>query len=192
MNVFVLNTGRCGSTSFIQACRHITNYTALHESRVNLIGKARLSYPDNHIEADNRLSWLLGRLDREYADNAFYVHLVRDSGKTAASFTRRRHFGIMQAYTQGILLGGPEDQSPHAIALDYIDTVEANIALFLKDKGKGKTMEFNLTTAKSDFESFWNRIRAEGDLQAALNEWDVIYNASSTSWSENSDVQHQT
>lgn len=56
MNVFVLNSGRCGSTTFIAACRHITNYSSGHESRATLIGEERLAYPTQHIEADNRLS----------------------------------------------------------------------------------------------------------------------------------------
>ena len=176
MNIFVLNSGRCGSTSFIQACRHITNYTALHESRLHQIGASRLSYPENHIEADNRLSWLLGRLDRRYADSAFYVHLTRDPAETAASFAKRGDFGIMKAYRNGLLLGGMEGQSARAIALDYLDTVEANIALFLKEKSN--KMEFRLETAKADFKGFWNRIGAEGDLERALIEWDVSHNAS--------------
>ncbi|MEW8461604.1 MAG: hypothetical protein AB2653_14955 [Candidatus Thiodiazotropha endolucinida] len=78
MNIFILNAGRCGSTTFVQACQHISNYSAAHESRSTLTGKQRLSYPDNHIEADNRLCWLLGRLEREYGNDAYYVHLTRN------------------------------------------------------------------------------------------------------------------
>ena len=176
MNVFVLNTGRCGSTTFIQACRHIGNYTADHESRLQLVGPARLDYPANHIEADNRLSWYLGRLDRQYADDAFYVHLTRDRAETAASFAKRMEFGIMQAYREGLLLGGREEQTGQDLALDYIETVEANIALFLKDKSN--KMAFRLESARADFRSFWGRIGAEGDLERALKEWEVSHNAS--------------
>ena len=32
MRVFVLCTGRSGSTTFVRACQHIDNYTASHES----------------------------------------------------------------------------------------------------------------------------------------------------------------
>ena len=64
MNVFVLNTGRCGSVTFIEACRHIHHYSAAHESRATYIGEQRLAYAANHIEADNRLCWFLGRLDK--------------------------------------------------------------------------------------------------------------------------------
>ncbi|MCW8825903.1 MAG: hypothetical protein OQK78_05705, partial [Gammaproteobacteria bacterium] len=153
MNIFILNTGRCGSTTFIKACQHITNYTALHESRATLIGEARLTYPDNHIEADNRLSWFLGRLDRIYGDDAIYVHLSREISKTAKSFARREAYGIMKAYKEGILLDGENNQSAEDIALDYIDTVESNIDHFLSNKTN--TMSFHLESAKDDFEKFW-------------------------------------
>ena len=75
MNIFVLNTGRCGSTTFIKACQHIRNYTALHESRANRIAEQRLAYPRDHIEADNRLSWFLGRLDRQKFGNIAPDHV---------------------------------------------------------------------------------------------------------------------
>lgn len=174
--MFILNSGRCGSTTFIQACRHITNYTAGHETRLRLIGPARLAYPDNHIEADNRLSWQLGRLERAYGDKAFYVHLTRDRQAAAASFAKRMDFGIMKAYREGILLGGEDSQSALDLAGDYLDTVEANIALFLRDKSH--SMHFRLDHATADFASFWARIGARGDLARALVEWRTHYNAS--------------
>jgi hypothetical protein len=176
MNIFVLNTGRCGSSTFIKACQHISNYSAGHETRSRLIGDQRLAYPQSHIEADNRLSWFLGRLDQSYGDNALYVHLTRDKSATTESFVRRAHFGIMQAYTEGVLMGGAGEQTAEALAADYIDTIEANIRLFLKDKSN--TMHFRLEQAKVDFPLFWERIAAEGDLQQAMSEWDYKYNAS--------------
>lgn len=176
MNIFILNTGRCGSTTFIKACHHISNYTALHESRATLIGKERLNYPINHIEADNRLSWFLGRLDRQYADSAFYIHLSRDLSKTVNSFAQRENYGIMQAYREGILLGGEDGQSATDIAHDYIDTVESNIEFFLQNKNN--KMSFSLESAKDGFRLFWEMIGAEGELDKALSEWDINYNAS--------------
>lgn len=176
MNVFVLNSGRCGSTTFIQACRHIDNFSAGHETRVQLIGEARLAYPDNHIEADNRLSWLLGRLDRAYGEAAWYVHLQREPEAAAASFARRAGFGIMKAYREGILLDGEPGQDALALAHDYLATVAANIALFLRDKPQ--VMAFRLEHAEDDFRRFWHWIGARGDLDAALAEWRTRYNAS--------------
>jgi hypothetical protein len=177
MNIFILNTGRCGSMTFVAACRHIDNYSTGHESRVQLLGAERLAYPPRHIEADNRLSWLLGRLDAAYGDNAYYVHLTRDRAKVAASFARRADFGIMKAYREGILLHeGAELASADAMARDYIDTVEANIAHFLKDKRH--KIDFRLESAKEDFRRFWHWIGATGDIEQALAEWDTRHNAS--------------
>ncbi len=178
MNIFILNTGRCGSMTFIEACRHIINYSAGHETRVQLLGTDRLAYPARHIEADNRLSWMLGRLDAAYGDNAWYVHLTRDRAQVAASFARRADFGIMKAYREGILLHeGQKQASAESLAQDYIDTVEANIAHFLRDKRH--TMEFALEQADQDFRRFWHWIGATGDLDKALAEWNTRHNASS-------------
>ena len=176
MNIFILNTGRCGSTTFIKACAHISNYSAAHESLCSYVGEQRLAYPASHIEADNRLSWLLGRLDQQYGNDAYYVHLSRDRQQTIESFSKRQSFGIMKAYKEGILSGGKVDQSPEHIAEDYIVTIESNIQLFLKDKTN--KMSFRLGNAQADFKLFWENISAEGDLSAALGEWNVNYNAS--------------
>jgi hypothetical protein len=176
MNVFVLCTGRCGSTTLIEACRHITNYTSAHESRTGKLGAERLSYPANHIEADNRLSWMLGRLDEAFGDDAFYVHLKRDEAATAASFAKRYYSGIMGAYrTGGILMDLPINADPVAVARDYCDTVNTNIAAFLKDKTH--QMEFRLEHAKQDFVTFCGAIRAQVDMAAALSEFDEKHNA---------------
>ncbi len=177
MNVFILNTGRCGSTTFIKACQHISNFTSAHESRCHELGKARFAYPDNHIEADNRLAWLLGRLDRCYGDEAVYVHLKRNSNATANSYAKRLFpGGIIPAYRQGILQFLPDDVPYLAVCLDYYDTVTSNIELFLKDKTR--KMTFQLEHARQDFPQFWALIGAEGDMDAALAEFNVAYNAS--------------
>jgi hypothetical protein len=176
MNVFILNSGRCGSTTFIKACRHITNYTAAHESLLSETGKNRLAYPPDHIEADNRLSWFLGRLDNKYADDAFYVHLKREPDAVAASFSRRIDFGILKAYEQGILMHQQHQLSAHEIALDYIETVNSNIDLFLKDKSR--KIDVAVESVEEDFADFWQLIGAEGELDKALAEWKINYNAS--------------
>ncbi|MCU7803000.1 MAG: hypothetical protein KZQ96_07360 [Candidatus Thiodiazotropha sp. (ex Lucinoma borealis)] len=175
MNVFILNAGRCGSTTFIQACQHITNFTAGHESRSSLTGEQRLAYPTNHIEADNRLCWLLGRLDRQFGNNAFYVHLSRDRQGSANSFVKRADYGIMKAYREGILMGG-QQQNAQQIAYDYLETVETGISLFLKDKTH--LMHFSLENATDDFRDFWQFIEAKGNLERAITEWQTHYNAS--------------
>jgi len=176
MNVFILNSGRCGSSTFIKACQHITNFSSAHESLLSETGPQRFNYPANHIEADNRLSWLLGRLDQAYGNNAFYVHLQRNTQDSAKSFARRIDFGILKAYEQGILLHEAHQLPAADIAGDYLQTVNSNILLFLKDKSS--KMNLSLETAKTDFHVFWERINAQGNLDAALSEWDIHYNSS--------------
>ena len=180
MNVFILCTGRCGSTTFTKANEFITNYTSGHETRTAMLNSDRLLYPKSHIEADNRLSWMLGRLDEEYGDSAIYVHLQRDVLKTAQSFAKRWDFGIMKAYRQQILMGlkseKMETEQKLEVCLDYCYTVNKNIEHFLSDKSK--TMNFNLENSGSDFTQFWDLIGAKGDQTSALNEWQVAYNKS--------------
>ncbi len=178
MNAFVLSTGRCGSLAFIRACRHITNYTCGHESRCREVGEARLDYPDRHIESDNRLSWFLGRLDRKYGDKAVYVHLRRDAGKVAASFANRYRHGMIAGYRNAILRRPRGGESPMEVALDYCDTVNANIESFLKDKSR--TIGLDIDDPEDAFRRFWELVGAEGDLEAALAEFRVRHNASKT------------
>ncbi len=175
MNVFVLNSGRCGSTTFIKACGHITNYTSSHESLVNGIGDGRVAYPLNHIEADNRLCWFLGRLDVKYGQKAAYVHLTRSRDAVAKSFSKRFDRGIMKAYAQGLLTRLPTDFDRLQVAEDYCRTIDENIKLFLRDKHQ--VIHFRLENANEDFRTFWNEIGAEGDLHAALKEFDTAHNA---------------
>ena len=175
MNVFILNSGRCGSTTFIEACRYIENFSAAHESRIHLLGHDRLAYPDNHIEADNRLCWLTGRLEQRYGPSAWYVWLQRDLDATAKSFARRYDYGIMQAWRQGFLL---RDDRPDAMALahDYLHSLNSNVELFLRDKPH--TLAIQLENIEADFPRFWHWIGATGDLDAALRVWQTRYNAS--------------
>lgn len=176
MNVFVLNTGRCGSVTFTRACRHITNYTVQHESRSHLLGQARLDYPDNHIEVDNRLSWFLGRLDARYGNDAIYIHLRRDDTATATSFLKRYSEGIIDAYRRAVLMALSADSLPESVCFDYCHTVNRNIELFLKDKSRAITVD--LENFNCDFPRFWRLISAQGDLEGALREFAVRHNAS--------------
>lgn len=179
MNVFVLCTGRCGSVTFTRACHFIRNFSSAHESRTALLGVDRFAYPDNHIEADNRLSWLLGRLEAHYGDDASYVHLTRDRYAVAKSYAGRYHQGIMQAYRgKGIIMSLPENSEPFQVALDYCHTVDSNIKAFLR--GKSRVLDFKLENADKDFPRFCDFIGAEVDLPAALMEFQVRHNATAS------------
>lgn len=176
MNVFVLSTGRCGSTTFSKACSHMTNFTAAHESRARVVGEERLDYPEDHIEVDNRLSWFLGQLDERYGNNAYYVHLTRNPTAVGKSYRKRYDLkgSIVRAYREQILLGANR-ATPARCSKAYVHTVNANIALFLKDKKK--VMRIEIEKAAEQFPAFWAWIAAEGDFDAALAEFDIMHNA---------------
>ncbi len=178
-NVFVLCTGRCGSTSFERACRHATNWTSGHETRSHLLGADRLAYPDRHIEADNRLAWMLGRLEQRFGDSAAYVHLTRDPEAVAQSYAGRADYGIMHAYYHGIVFPPPDmmvrDTRPvidHA--RDMVATVTANIESFLR--GKPHVMRLSLESIEDGFGDFWDWTGATGNLDLAMQEWSIRHN----------------
>lgn len=176
MNVFVLCTGRTASVAFAKACEHIENFSASHESRVQFLGEERINFSDQHIEVDNRLSWFLGKLDEKYGKTAFYVHLLREREATARSFMQRWDMkgSIIHAYAESVLMGVKAQAED--ICLDYVDTVNANIRHFLKDKPRQMTVQQE--QIQSDFELFWQKIGAMGNLQAALAEFDARHNPS--------------
>jgi len=177
MNVFILSTGRCGSVTFSKACKYISNYSSGHEERSRLLGNDRIDFPKNHIEIDSRLCWFLGRLEKKYGDDAFYVHLKRDRKKVAESYDKRwfKITGIMDAYTRGIVMS--EDRNLK-YCYDYVDTVNENIEAFLKNKSK-KTI-INIENIQEDFKTFWTMIEAEGDLEQALASFEIKHNATTT------------
>lgn len=175
MNVFILSTGRCGSSTFIEACKHIENFTSSHESKFGVIGPKKMDYPVNHVEADNRITWVLGRLEKAYGDNAFYVHLKRDKDKVVSSLLKRYGTGIINAYARHIVTAY-HNNDPVEICQDYYETVNSNIEAFLANKTN--KMDFNLENAQSDFRLFWSKIGAVGDINKALDEWIVKYNSS--------------
>ena len=178
-NIFVLCTGRCGSTTFAAACAHMTNWTAGHETRSHLLGTGRLAYPERHIEADNRLSWMLGRLEAAFGPEAAYIHLTRDPEAVAQSYARRARWGIMHAYRHGLIFPTPDadGKDPRPIlahARDMVATVTANIDAFLKDKPH--VMRLRMEEAIRDFPALWEWAGAEGRLDLALQEWSIPHN----------------
>ena len=179
--VFVLCTGRCGSTTFGKAVAHCSNFTSGQESRNHLIGPARFDFPDQHIEIDNRMSWTLGRLEQAYGDAPHYVHLLRDPETVAQSFVTRHKYGVMKAYREGIL-AKHFNRNPNAalidVARDMVETVTTNITAFLNRKPR--VMTVRVEAIAQDFPALWEWIGAQGNLTAAMEEWTIRHNATQT------------
>lgn len=179
-NVFVLCTGRSGSTTVAKACAKIENYSSGHETKASDIGSDRLSYPASHIEADNRLSWMLGSLDRQFGNAPFYVHLIREREEVVRSFGNRWNYSssIIRFLAEGVFSLIPDllgDKQKVTLCEDYYDIVNSNIELFLKDKDNKMVMR--LDSLEQDFQTFWKEIGAEGELEKALEEIRTPHNA---------------
>lgn len=184
MNVFVLCTGRCGSLTFTRACQHLCNYTAGHETLSKCYGCERFAYPDQHIEADNRLSWFLGQLGSRFDEReVFYVHLRRDPEAVALSHLHRWNndpsfrASIIRAFGYGIVKQTQDwpNQERIAVCRAYVDSVTANVDEFLRHR---PSMTMWLEEAEDAFPVFLDRIGAQGDLERAQAEWTTVHNAS--------------
>ena len=182
MNIFVICTGRNGSSTLAKACSHIVNYSSGHETRCMAIGNERLDYPKNHIEIDNRLCFYLGSLDKKYGDNAFYVHLIRDEEKVIDSFNKRwadTNHSIIFAFAKTIKFLIPDaldETTKYEISKEYVQITKDNIEFFLK--GKTNKIQIRLENFKEDFCEFWKWIGAEGNLELAIKELQKNHNAS--------------
>lgn len=181
-NIFVLSPGRSGSKTFVEACKHLTNYTSLHESRGGKLGIERFNYPKSHIEADNRLTWFLGSLAKQFdGKEVLYVHLSRDFDRTVESFVHRYRnsdykSSIIKAFAHGILMkpGIWNSNEEVELAKLYVETVHNNISEFLKNR---KHINVSLDDKGVSFGKFLIEISAEGDLAKARNTWSEIHNA---------------
>ena len=182
MRVFVLGTGRCGTTTFIRACEHLHDFTSGHETRGRSIGDERLDYPDQHIEADNRLSWMLGPLGERFdGTDVLYVHLRRRRGEVIDSFARRwdspHRTNILKAFAHGIIMrpsDWPDDRVLDVCAY-YVDVVTSNIEVFLRGR---RAMEMWLHELPETFVDFVDAIGGTGDIDRACAELAVRHNAS--------------
>ena len=181
MKVIVLCSGRTGSTTLYRACQFIDDFTVGHESRVEHLGAKRFDFPDQHIEIDNRLIWQLGSLEQHIGDQALYVHLKRERLAVKQSFINRLYQpkSIFYSYCESIKKSTPEnlssDEKEH-LADDFLDSIDANIRYFLKDKTH--QMEFHVENYQQDFAQFWEFINAKGDYEKALAEWSKKHNSS--------------
>lgn len=183
MNVFVLNPGRCGSLTFFKACQHITNFSCGHETKTSHHGQERFVFPENHIEIDNRLSWFLGSLARNYDDrDVFYVKLVRDSEKIAKSWLKRWNtinfsLTMIKHFAHGVIMRSDaytEDQMLD-VCHYYVQTVYDNIDEFIKTR---RHMTVFLEDGGHTFSKFLTEINASGDLDFARKTWGIVHNQS--------------
>ncbi|MEP2735219.1 MAG: hypothetical protein ABJP34_02890 [Erythrobacter sp.] len=176
MKVAVLTAGRAGSMSLYQACRHIRNFSAGHDSKEGELAAQRAQIADGHIEIDTRFAWMLGQLEERNPQGLHYVFLTRDTAGIAASYNRRwtNRKGVMRGYCETILQRDKPVEDM-AVARDMVETVEANIRSFLS--GKPHSV-IRLENWEKDLPKFFTDIGAEADTDAAFAAFAERHNAS--------------
>lgn len=162
MRVFVLCTGRSGSSTFARACYEgITNYTTGHETRATRVA-GRFDYPDGHIEVDHRNAWFLGTLNRRFPSDVYYVHLLRDPAATAASWAVRHNRGGQAVTFAAMMVYRAKPDMASARLM--VDTVTDNITEYLADKPH---TTIHIEEPHAAFDRFWDAIDAAGDRARA-------------------------
>lgn len=175
-NIFVLSAGRVGSEILSKALSHANNYTVGHET-----DRAKdFSYPDYHIEIDNRLAWFLGDLDEIYDSNeTLYVWLYGNRHNQTISLSRRYNHShsIMRAFGDGILMGAVKKKLD--IAVKYVECVEDNIQYFTSGKENVAYVDSSNTYSfRNSVHTLWADARMCGDYDACMDELSKFYNAS--------------
>ncbi len=88
MRIFIVGTGRSGTSTIWQACRTIPGMQAGHESHVGTENVGNWDYPENHIEVSSQLIIGLPILKRKYPD-ALWVHVIREREACVSSLARQ-------------------------------------------------------------------------------------------------------
>jgi hypothetical protein len=188
MNVFAIGTGRSGTKTFYEACKHITNFTVGHETRVSETGPDRIFYPDRHIEVDHRLTFFKGQL--VYAHNPAYthfVHVTRNHLDIEASWLKRTKIkgSMINTWPQAAFFRPDPLTHPSAYAQHYVRATLADIEFFMwaygSKYGGDKIHTIRIDdefSGEASFRRFWRLIGAQGDMVAALETLKERHNAS--------------
>jgi len=181
MKIAVLTAGRSGSTSLYHACQHVKNFSSGHDTKEGALAVDRVKIADAHIEIDTRFAWMLGLLSEQNGDDVYYVLLTRKKDAIAMSYNRRwaNRKGIIRGYCEAVL----QRDKPHEdieVALDLVQTVEANIRVFLESRPHSV---IRLENWSDDLTAFFAQIGAEVDLDAAKEAFAQRHNATKrVSW----------
>jgi hypothetical protein len=167
MRVFVTGTGRCGTCTFYQACRHITNYTAAHQTHYGKIGD--FEFPDQHIEVANMLAHGLAWMRQMYPD-ARWVHLIREREACVESLAVGRREELV-SWSHGCFVV-TDNTDYRRMAEAYYDTVNANITAMIP----ADALTIETERAVEQWAAFWSYVGAEGDFEASRAEWQRAYN----------------
>lgn len=174
-NVFIVGTGRCGTTTFARACHWITNYSSGHETTVGVTSwEKKLRFGPKHIESDPHIVWYFPQILRKYPQ-ALYVHLKRNRDDVVKSWLNRYsditrgpegyvnlHFQCNPPYSKLL----PENKR-RALGVFY-DSIIGHIEFAFATLPPEQTRTYQLEQLDQQFPEFWRYIEAQGDLENAI------------------------
>jgi len=171
MRVFVVGTGRCGTCTFFQACKHISNFTTDHEGKSGQRDIGEWEYPDNHIEVAAHLAIAMGHLRLKYPE-ARWVHLIRNEENCVRSLVTNSqapldYFALhwLQAF----------QFNPVRCARVFYHLVNDNIRAMLPRGNYSMTIQ--LENIQNAWPEFWSWIEASGTYSSSLDTWTRKYNS---------------
>ena len=177
MRVFVVSTGRCGSTTFSKACQFISNYTVAHQWHHGQVGN--YEYPDDHIEVDPRLSYSLPLLIEKYP-TAKYIHLQRERESCIKSLSKRKSTGFFMRFHFGAI--DKNLQKGAEVYYDITNSLINKILLGANSQTIHVWLEnlISLDYENNDWQKIWNFIKAQGNFKDSLAQWKIKYNITKT------------
>lgn len=168
-NVFVVGTGRCGTTTFAAACRYATNKTVSREGQAG--GVYQLDkYPDSHIEVDAPLAFWMPRLRLLYPGCRF-VHLVRYADRDGCLASMVTHDpDICRFFGQMVY---------HFADCEPMDGAAALYEIVNDMIGGPDVLRVRLREVKERWGQVWEWMECEGNFEQSREEWNVRHNSSS-------------
>lgn len=165
MNIFVVGTGRCGSTTFAAACKHAVNMTAGHETAAGRIYD--FIYPPNHIEVDPPLTFWINKL-RSYYPGCKFVHLIREVDREGCIHSLAVNDPDICQWFGRMIYHFPECQPSEG--------AEAIYEIMNSIVQGEDVLRIRLVDVKERWWQVWEWMGCKGDFYRSLKEWDVKYN----------------
>jgi hypothetical protein len=180
MRIFVVGTGRNGSSTFYHAASHATNFQVNHETwrskspsnscYVDVRDKKR-----DQIEISSSVPFFIVQIMRKYPESKF-IHLVRRRTKCRDSLVEH-HTSRMRAWAWN-WFSDREPKMKNVAGAYYDATAESLHSLLPRDQ----TLTLPLEEAKTRWAAVWEFMDCEPgvdspEFAASLAEWDRRYNA---------------
>ena len=168
MQIFVVGTGRCGTSTFYNACQHVTNYTCRHEICYLHLIKQQLI---NAIEVNGGLTFFIPQLRRQY-QRAKWVHMIRDREACIKSLAEQAGQSVRYWANVWLQWESSDAELPVAAGLFY-DSVNDLIVSQLPE-----VFTFRLESAyEQDWPEFWDWAKCKGRFESSRVVWRRHYNS---------------